>query len=206
MVTTEYRVETHEERQRRLNRERQQRWRVRRKHQHHIAGKPRGSRRQRHAVAKAREQSRRCSQRRDQDRQQIRHILLEAQPKLVAVESLHPISMLASARGTVEHPGKNTKAKRKLNESLAESAMSENSSVRRLRNSAFPPPPSRRRARPRPARGVDTGTRTTARAKRYSGAGTAVSTPTPTGPPPSSFATGPTSDTANGGRVILRTY
>ena len=31
--------------------------------------------------------------------------------------------MMASARGTVEHPGQNTKAKRKLNESLAESAI-----------------------------------------------------------------------------------
>ena len=80
--------------------------------------------RRRNAVAKGREQSLRYAQRRDQNlRQQIRNILLAVQPKLLAVESLHPISMMASAHGTVEHPGNNTKAKRKLNESLAESAM-----------------------------------------------------------------------------------
>ena len=56
-------------------------------------------------------------------RQQIRAILLEAQPKMVAIESLHPISMMASARGTIAAPGKNVAAKRKLNESLAESAI-----------------------------------------------------------------------------------
>ena len=61
---------------------------------------------------------------RDQDiRSQIRAILLEAQPKMVAIESLHPISMMASARGTTTAPGKNVAAKRKLNESLAESAI-----------------------------------------------------------------------------------
>ena len=42
---------------------------------------------------------------------------------MVAVESLHPIRMMASARGTVENPNKNSKAKRKLNESLAEAAI-----------------------------------------------------------------------------------
>ena len=95
-----------------------------RQHQRHIAGKPRDSKRRQHTIARVHEQSRRYTQQRDQDlRQQIRNILLEAQPKLVAVESLHPISMMASARGTVEHPGQNTKAKRKLNESLAESAI-----------------------------------------------------------------------------------
>ena len=95
-----------------------------RKHQRHIAGKPRNSKRRRHAVAKDREQARRYTQRRDQDlRRQIRDILLEAQPKMVAVESLHCISMQASARGTVAAPGKNVAAKRKLNESLAESAI-----------------------------------------------------------------------------------
>ena len=41
---------------------------------------------------------------------------------MVAVESLHPISMMASARGTANAPGKNVKAKRKLNESLAAAA------------------------------------------------------------------------------------
>ena len=96
----------------------------RRKHQHDIAGKPRGSKRRHHAVAKAREQSGRYTQRRDQDlRRQIRDILLEAKPKMVAVESLHPISMMASARGTSAAPGKNVVAKRKLNASLAESAI-----------------------------------------------------------------------------------
>ena len=96
----------------------------RRKHQHDMAGKPKGSKRRRHAVAKAREQSRGYTQRRDQHlRQQIRDILLEAQPKMVSIESLHPISMMASARGTSAAPGKNVAAKRKLNESLAESAI-----------------------------------------------------------------------------------
>ena len=56
-------------------------------------------------------------------RQQIRDILLAAKPKMVAVESLHRISMMASARGTIAAPGKKVAAKRKLNESLAESAI-----------------------------------------------------------------------------------
>ena len=56
-------------------------------------------------------------------RRQIRDILLEAQPKMVAVESLHPINMMASARGTAAAPGQNVAAKRKLNESLAEAAI-----------------------------------------------------------------------------------
>ena len=97
----------------------------RRKHQHDIAGKPRGSKRRHHAVAKAREQSSRYTQRRDQDlRRQIRDILLRSKAaKMVSIESLHPISMMASARGTSAAPGKNVAAKRKLNESLAESAI-----------------------------------------------------------------------------------
>ena len=95
-----------------------------RNHQRHIAGKPRDSKRQRHAVLKSHDRGRRYVQTRDQDmRQQIRAILLEAQPKMVAIESLHPISMMASARGTTAAPGKNVAAKRKLNESLAESAI-----------------------------------------------------------------------------------
>ena len=95
-----------------------------RRHQRHIAGKPRNSKRRRHAVAKDRERACRYAQRRDQGmRRQIREILLEAQPKMVAVESLHPISLMASARGTAENPNKNSKAKRKLNESLAEAAI-----------------------------------------------------------------------------------
>ena len=69
-----------------------------RKHQHHIAGKPRNSKRRQHAVAKHREHSRRYGERRDQElHRQMRNILLAVQPKLVAVESLHPISMMASA-------------------------------------------------------------------------------------------------------------
>ena len=95
-----------------------------RNHQRHIAGKPRTSKRRRHAVSKSHDRGRRYVQTRDQDmRQQIRAILLEAQPKMVAIESLHPISMMASARGTIAAPGKNVAAKRKLNESLAESAI-----------------------------------------------------------------------------------
>ena len=95
-----------------------------RKHQRHMAGKPRNSKRRRHAVAKDRERARRYTQHRDQVmRQQIREILLEAQPNMVAVESLHPISLMASARGIAAAPGKNVAAKRKLNESLAESAI-----------------------------------------------------------------------------------
>ena len=42
---------------------------------------------------------------------------------MVAVESLHSISMMASARGTNAAPGHNVAAKRKLNASLAESAI-----------------------------------------------------------------------------------
>ena len=96
----------------------------RRQHQRHIAGKPKNSRRRRHAVASHKECARRYSQTRDQNlRRQLREILLEAQPKMVAVESLHPISMMASARGTTAAPGKNIKAKRKLNKSLAEAAI-----------------------------------------------------------------------------------
>ena len=181
----------------------------RRKHQHDIAGKPRGSKRRRHAVAKAREQSGRYTQRRDQDlRRQIRDILLEAKPKMVAVESLHPISMMASARGTSAAPGKNVAAKRKLNASLAESAIAtwESSYEKKPPNSGYPPSPSHRRARPRPARTAETGTVTTARAKRCSGAGNAVSKPTPTGLLPSLFATGLTPGTANGGLDISQTY
>ena len=95
-----------------------------RNHQRHIAGKPRNSKRRRHAVSKFHDRGRRYAQTRDQDiRSQIRAILLEAQPKMVAIESLHPISMMASARGTTTAPGKNVAAKRKLNESLAESAI-----------------------------------------------------------------------------------
>ena len=95
-----------------------------RKHQRHIAGKPRESKRRRHAVSKSHDRGRRYAQTRDQDmRRQIRAILLEAQPKMVAIESLHPISMMASTRGTRAVPSKNIAAKRKLNESLAESAM-----------------------------------------------------------------------------------
>ena len=56
-------------------------------------------------------------------RRQIHSIMLEAEPKMVAVESLHPISMMASARGTNAKPNKNSKAKRKLNESLAKAAI-----------------------------------------------------------------------------------
>ena len=93
-----------------------------RKHQSHIAGKPRNSKRRRHAIAKDRERARRYAQTRDQEmRQQIRDILMEVQLKMVAVESLHPISLMASARGTAVAPGKNVAAKRKFNESLAES-------------------------------------------------------------------------------------
>ena len=95
-----------------------------RKHQRHIAGKPRNSKRRRHAVAKDRKKAQCYTQRRDQEmRHQIRDILLEAEPKMVAVESLHPISMMASARSTIANPNKNSKAKRKLNESLAEAAI-----------------------------------------------------------------------------------
>ena len=95
-----------------------------RKHQRHMAGKPRNSKRRHHAVAKDRERARRYTQRRDQEmRRQIRDILLEAKPKMLAVESLHAISLMASARGTAVAPGKNVAAKRKLNDSLAESAI-----------------------------------------------------------------------------------
>ncbi len=94
------------------------------KHQLHVAGKPRDSKRRCHAVAEHRKKTRRYTQRRDQEmRRQIRDILLEAQPRMVAIESLRPISMMASARGSADRPGKNVAAKRKLNESLAEAAI-----------------------------------------------------------------------------------
>ena len=93
-------------------------------HQRHIAGKPKGSKRRRHAVAEHQKKTRSYAKTRDQGMHpQIRDILLEAQPKLVAVESLHPISMMPSARDTATAPGKNVRAKRKLNESLAEAAI-----------------------------------------------------------------------------------
>ena len=101
-----------------------QRRNKRRKHQRHIAGKPKDSKRRQHAISKDHDRARRYTQTRDQDlRQQIRNILLKAQPKMVAVESLHPISMMASARGTIANPNGNSQAKRKLNESLAEAAI-----------------------------------------------------------------------------------
>ena len=101
-----------------------QRRNKKRTHQRHIAGKPRNSKRRRHAVAKNRERARQYTQRRDQEmRRQTREILLAAKPRMVAVESLRHINMNASARGTVATPGKNVAAKRKLNESLAESAI-----------------------------------------------------------------------------------
>ena len=54
----------------------------RRKHQRHIAGKPRNSKRRQHAVAKHRERGRRYARTRDQEmRRQIREILLEAPQK-----------------------------------------------------------------------------------------------------------------------------
>ena len=85
---------------------------------------PRNSKRRHHAVAKDRERARRYARRRDQEmRRQIREILLEAQPKMVAIESLKCMSLQASARGTATVPGKNVAAKRKLNESLGESAI-----------------------------------------------------------------------------------
>ena len=96
----------------------------RRQHQRHIAGKPKNSKRRRHAVKQHSERARCYSQTRDQNlRRQIREILLEAQPKMVAVESLRCTNMKASARGTADNPGKNVAAKKKLNESLSEAAI-----------------------------------------------------------------------------------
>ena len=101
-----------------------QRGRHRKQHQRHIAGKPKNSKRRRHAVKQHSERARRYSQTRDQNlRRQIREILLEAQPKMVAVESLRCANLNASARGTADNPGKNVAAKKKLNESLSEAAI-----------------------------------------------------------------------------------
>ena len=62
-----------------------------RKHQRHIAGKPRDSKRRRHAVSKSHDRGRRYAQTRDQDmRRQIRAVLLEAQPKMVATKACTP--------------------------------------------------------------------------------------------------------------------
>ena len=82
---------------------------------HQDSSRRRNSKRRRHAVAKDREGARYAQTRDREMRRQIRDILLEATPKMVAVESLRALSMRASARGNV--------AKRKLNESLAESAI-----------------------------------------------------------------------------------
>ena len=192
----------------------------RRQHRRHLAGKPRNSKRRQHAIAKHRERGRRYTQRRDQEmRRQIRGIPLDAQPKMVAVESLHPISMMASARGTVAAHGKNVKAKRKLNESLAEAAIGhvgppKADCARKPANSAYLPSPFRRRAGPVP----DTGhvpdlpaLRRPAPEQPREPSGVPVSElrslrPPPIGLPPSSFATGLTSDTANGSQAIHRTY
>ena len=58
------------------------------------------------------ERARRYTEQRDQEmRRQIRDILLEAQPKMFAVESLKCISLQASSRGTAVAPGKNVAAK-----------------------------------------------------------------------------------------------
>ena len=57
-----------------------------RKHLRQVAGKPRNSKRRRHAAAKDRERAQRYAQRRDQEmRQQIRDIPLEAQPKIGSI-------------------------------------------------------------------------------------------------------------------------
>ena len=179
-----------------------------RNHQRHIAGKPRNSKRQRHAVSRFHDRGRRYAQTHDQDmRSQMRAILLEAQPKMVAIESLHPISMMSSARGITIALAKTLPPSENSMRALPSrpSATSENYSVRKPPNLAHQPSPFRRTARPRPARAAGTDTQTTARAKQFSGAGTAVFTPTPIGLPPSSFATGPTSGTANGSLVIHRT-
>ena len=93
----------------------------RKQHQRHIPGKTRNSKCHCHAVKQHRERARRYSQTRDQDlRRQIREILLEDQPKMVAVESLRYVNTNASARGTAEHPSKSAADKRKLNEGLSE--------------------------------------------------------------------------------------
>ena len=96
----------------------------RKHHQRNTASKPRHSKRRRYAVKQHRERARRYSQTRDQElSRQLREILLTDQPKLVAVESLRYANMKASARGTADNPGKNVRAKRKLNESLSEAAI-----------------------------------------------------------------------------------
>ena len=208
-------VYSHDARKRKIRQARahhsgaKQQGRRRKQHRRHITGKPRNSKRRRRAVAKQKERARRCSQTRDQDlRRQIREILLEAQPRMVTVESLRGTDVKASARGTADHAGKNAAAKRKLNESYLKrpSATSADCGVKKPPSWAYPPFSSRRRACPvpdagarrRPARLGDTGTRETARARRCSGVVAADSAPTPTGPPASSFATAPVCATANG--------
>ncbi len=140
-------------------------------------------------------------------RRQIRDILLESPPKMVAVESLHPISMMASARGTAANPGRNVAAKRKLNESLAEAAIGHTGKLLREEAAKLGIPtvsvPPQGTSPTCPRCGDRTGT--TARAERCSGAGIAVFTPTPIGLPPSSSATGPMSGTANGRQDTRRT-
>ena len=96
----------------------------RRKHQKNIAGKPRRSKRRKHAVQKHRENGRRFKQRRTQEiRRQIREVLEAEQPKILAVEALLPKNMIASTKGTADNPGKNVAAKQGLNRSLAEASL-----------------------------------------------------------------------------------
>ncbi len=95
-----------------------------RKHQRYLAGKPRNSKRRRQAAARNGTIVCRYATRRDQDpRRQVRNILLAAQPKMVAMESLRPVSKMASARTAAGNPGQHIAAKRKLNEILTEAAI-----------------------------------------------------------------------------------
>ena len=96
----------------------------RRKHQRQIAGKPRRSKHRQHAVTQHRKRTQRFRQHRTQEiRRQIREVLETEQPKILAVESLLPKNMIASARGTAASPGKNVAAKQGLNRSLAEASL-----------------------------------------------------------------------------------
>ena len=96
----------------------------RRKYQKAIAGKPRKSKRRQHVVTQHRKRNQRFRQHRTQEiRRQIREVLAIEQPKILAVESLLPKNMIASAKGTTTNPGTGVAAKKRLNRSLAEASL-----------------------------------------------------------------------------------
>ena len=95
-----------------------------------VTAKKKGSKRQQTARATASNNSRKRRERRKASkRHQIREIIDEQQPLAVAVEALNLPNMTASARGTVQNPGKNVKAKTGLNRTTSLATMGETNSI-----------------------------------------------------------------------------